>query len=50
MTGRPPEGDWLGTPFLRFERWTPEMLRIINDDFRPDFQSAETMVYRYAGS
>lgn len=20
MTGRPPEGDWLGTPYLRFER------------------------------
>ncbi|MEP7293708.1 MAG: hypothetical protein ABI835_18110 [Chloroflexota bacterium] len=37
-------------PQLRFERWTPEMLRIINDDFRPDFQSAETTVYRYAGS
>jgi len=36
-------------PELRFERWTPEMLRIINDDFRPDFQSAETTVYRYAG-
>ncbi len=36
--------------FLRFERWTPEMLRIINDLFRPQFQSAETMVYRYAGS
>ena len=36
-------------PQLRFERWTPEMLRIINNDFRPDFQSAETTVYRYAG-
>ena len=36
-------------PQLRFERWTPEMLRIINDDYRPDFQSAETTVYRYAG-
>jgi len=37
-------------PQLRFERWTPEMLRIINNDFRPDFQTAETTVYRYAGS
>lgn len=36
-------------PYLRYERWTPEMLRIINDYFRPDFQSAETMVYRWAG-
>jgi 4-amino-4-deoxy-L-arabinose transferase-like glycosyltransferase len=37
-------------PQLRFERWTPEMLRIINNVFRPDFQTAETTVYRYAGS
>lgn len=37
-------------PELRFERWTPEMLRILNNSFRPDFQSAETTVYRYAGS
>lgn len=37
-------------PQLRFERWTPEMLRIINTDYRPDFQTAETTVYRYAGS
>ncbi len=37
-------------PQLRFERWTPEMLRIINDKFRPDYQSAETTVYVYAGS
>jgi enoyl-CoA hydratase/carnithine racemase len=22
-TGKPPEGDWLGTPYLRFERRTP---------------------------
>ncbi len=36
-------------PALRFERWTPEMWRILNDDFRPDFQSAATTVYRYAG-
>ncbi|MEO8393653.1 MAG: hypothetical protein ABI700_11745 [Chloroflexota bacterium] len=36
-------------PQLRFERWTPDMLRIINNDYRPDFQSAETTVYRYAG-
>ncbi len=36
-------------PNLRFERWTPDMLRAINNDFRPDFQSAETTVYRYAG-
>jgi hypothetical protein len=37
-------------PGLRFERWTPEMLAIINNSFRPDFQSAETTVYRYAGN
>ena len=37
-------------PNLRFERWTPEMLRILNNDYRPDFQSAETTVYRYAGN
>ena len=36
-------------PGLRFERWTPEMLAVINDAYRPDFQSAETTVYRYAG-
>ena len=36
-------------PQLRFERWTPDMLRIINNDYRPDFQSAEVTVYRYAG-
>ncbi len=37
-------------PQLRFERWTPEMLQVINNDFRPDYQSAETTVYVYAGS
>ncbi|MFN8448288.1 MAG: hypothetical protein U0521_06790 [Anaerolineae bacterium] len=36
-------------PGLRFERWTPEMLAAINAAYRPDFQSAETTVYRYAG-
>lgn len=35
-------------PGLRFERWTPEMLAAINDAYRPDFQSAETTVYRFA--
>lgn len=36
-------------PSLRFERWTPEMLQIINNQFRPDFQSGETTVYRFIG-
>lgn len=36
-------------PGLRFERWTPEMLAAINAAYRPDFQTAETTVYRYAG-
>lgn len=40
----------MSNPQLRFERWTPEMLRVINNSFRPDFQTAETTVYRYAGS
>ncbi|MBW4437554.1 MAG: glycosyltransferase family 39 protein [Pleurocapsa minor GSE-CHR-MK-17-07R] len=35
-------------PRLRFERWTPEMLRIINDNFRVAAQYAEHTVYRYA--
>jgi hypothetical protein len=34
-------------PSLRFERWTPEMLRILNDHFRPAGQMAETIVYEY---
>lgn len=36
-------------PSLRFERWTPEILQILNNQFRPDFQSGETTVYRYIG-
>jgi hypothetical protein len=35
-------------PGLRFERWTPEMLRILNERFRPAGQTAETTVYEYA--
>jgi hypothetical protein len=35
-------------PGLRFERWTPEMLRILNERFRPAAQTAETTVYEYA--
>jgi hypothetical protein len=34
-------------PRLRFERWTPEMLRVINEFYRFDRQAAETMVYRH---
>jgi hypothetical protein len=34
-------------PRLRFERWTPEMLRVINTFYRFDRQAAETMVYRH---
>ena len=39
----------MNNPSLRFERWTPEMLRVINNVFRLDSQNAETTVYRYAG-
>ncbi len=35
-------------PGLRFERWTPDMLRILNQRFRPAGQTAETTVYEYA--
>ncbi len=37
-------------PSLRFERWTPAMLRIINDRFRPLLQRGETTVYQHIGS
>lgn len=33
----------------RAERWTPEMTTVINNVYRPEFQSAGTMVYRYTG-
>ncbi|MCC6801627.1 MAG: hypothetical protein IT319_01985 [Anaerolineae bacterium] len=33
----------------RSERWTPHMRAIINNVYRPDFQSGGTMVYRYVG-
>jgi hypothetical protein len=36
-------------PNLRFERWTPEMLRILNDHFRPAGQMAETTIYEWIG-
>jgi hypothetical protein len=36
-------------PSLRFERWTPNMLRAINDVYRADGQYAETTVYVYVG-
>lgn len=36
-------------PSLRQERWTREMLREINNHYRPLFQSAETTVYQFAG-
>jgi hypothetical protein len=39
----------MANPSLRFERWTPAMLRAINDVFRPDGQFAETTIYRYSG-
>jgi len=38
-TGRPPEGDWLGTPFLRFERTGP-LARVTVD--RPEARNALT--------
>lgn len=34
-------------PSLRQERWTREMLRDINNHYRPLFQAAETTVYQY---
>ena len=34
-------------PNLRFERWTPDMLRILNERFRPAGQTGETTVYEY---
>jgi hypothetical protein len=37
-------------PSLRFERWTPAMLRIINDRFRPLIQHGETTIYQHIGS
>ncbi|MBV8387241.1 MAG: enoyl-CoA hydratase/isomerase family protein, partial [Acidimicrobiia bacterium] len=37
--GRPPEGDWLGTPYLRFERHGP-LARCVVD--RPDARNAMT--------
>lgn len=36
-------------PTLRYERWTPEMLRILNDRFRAAGQTAETTIYEYVG-
>jgi enoyl-CoA hydratase len=38
-TGRPPEGDWLGSPFLRFER-TGSLARVTVD--RPEARNAMT--------
>lgn len=35
-------------PSLRFERWTADMRRILNDRFRPAGQTAETTIYEYA--
>src|SRR5207302_9347727 len=37
--GRPPEGDWLGTPYLRFERHGP-LARCVVD--RPEARNAMT--------
>src|SRR5580698_5592954 len=39
MIGKAPEGDWLGTPFLRFERHGPLAHCIID---RPDRRNALT--------
>jgi hypothetical protein len=36
-------------PDLRFERWTDDMLRIINERYRPVAQLAEHTVYQYVG-
>lgn len=38
-TGRPPEGDWLGTPYLRFERHGPLAHCIVD---RPEVRNAMT--------
>lgn len=32
---------------LRFERWTPAMLRMLNSQYRPLMQRAETMIYQF---
>lgn len=37
---RPPEGDWLGTPYLRFERAHPPFARLVVD--RPQARNALT--------
>ena len=36
-------------PSLRFERWTPEMLRILNERFRSAGQLAEATIYEWVG-
>ncbi|MCK6578453.1 MAG: glycosyltransferase family 39 protein [Anaerolineae bacterium] len=36
-------------PSLRFERWTGEMLRILNERFRPLMQIGETTLYQHVG-
>lgn len=40
----------MANPSLRFERWTPAMLRALNDAYRADGQYAETTMYRYVGA
>src|SRR4051794_17139491 len=39
MTGQPPQGDWLGTPYLRFERNGPIACCTVD---RPDKRNAMT--------
>ena len=51
MTARPPEGDWLGTPFLRFERQGPfGVVRLDRPEARNAMTPAMYFGIRYAVS
>lgn len=45
QTGRPPSGDWLGTPYLRFERHGPLAWCIVD---RPEARNAMTPAMYFA--
>lgn len=51
MTARPPEGDWLGTPFLKFERQGPfGVVRLDRPEARNAMTPAMYFGIRYAVS